>query len=239
MDTPGHMAARIAARREHRKRRIAAGALLSAVALVCALCAAFAYMNGLVSEKGANGAAIAISASFGAECPQDASLDALVETEGGVDGKNIAAAKAALSLAPTTALERMLAEGWKVVITSERDLSAYVDLGDTTVNAVTVFDEKRIYIATAADAETVALHEVAHWMDREAGGFSSSGEWEAAYEEEKPAYAEIDAYAASSKKEALAEMTNALLLGREKDAAAAPKCAAAAYGFIESYTTSS
>ena len=228
MTAPDIIAAQIVAARRRRKRRRFVAALLAVVTLICAASAALAYIDGIVSEKGKNGATIAALASVPTGYPEDATLDALVDTEGDVDGRNVSAAKAALSLAPRGALERMLEEGWRVAVTSERDLAAYVDLGGATVNAVTVFDEKRIYVSASTDAEDVVLHELAHWMDKKAGWFSSGDEWEDAYEEEKAAIAATDPYAASSREEALAETVNALLLGREKYAAAAPRCAAVA-----------
>lgn len=170
--------------------------------------------------------------------PPDAAAE-LLEFEGDVSAGVKAAAEETLSLAPEDALRRLGAYGWKVVFTESRDLREFVTTpgGDEPLG-VTAWAEKRIYVkATVGCASSTTLHEVSHWIDRESGWASSTGEWMEAYEAEKGVYASVSAYAAADAREMFAEVCDDVLLGRSANTAKAPRCAEicgqvlAQYGF--------
>ena len=103
------------------------------------------------------------------EALEDEAHSGSLIAEGKVPASLFREAEQVLALLPDGLMGEFRARGWAIVLTSTRDLSAYVPGGGRIVGA-TVFDEKRIYVE--ADVAVVAeslLHEMGHFADMSLG----------------------------------------------------------------------
>ena len=153
-------------------------------------------------------------AGGGEEALEDEEYGGSLVAEGKVPASLFREAERVLALLPDGLMGEFRARGWAIVLTSTRDLSAYVPGGGRIVGA-TVFDEKRIYIE--ADVAVVAeslLHEMGHFADMSLGWPSGGEAFLGAFEGERGAYAEADERGAGSAREAFAAVFNDICLER-------------------------
>jgi hypothetical protein len=148
----------------------------------------------------------------------------------------LAALTAILKGMPDEVISGIVEDGWQLVLVAEEDdLRDHVgDVDADRVTGVTSFSERRIYLLDDPDTvPATVLHEVAHVLDKSAGWFSSSVEWQEAYAAERTAYAETNSYASSTYKEMFAEVCNDLMLDRKEKLTACPRCSELAAAFLD------
>lgn len=131
-------------------------------------------------------------------------LDTITETE---------------SKLPEGTLDAFVADGWKLVVTTSRDLTSYAaaqgcDTQDYEITGLTDYDSKIIYVKASTIAIVNSLlHEYGHFEDYRRGWISDSAAFQAYYETtisdaSDISYATTNAYAISSSKELFASLFN-------------------------------
>ena len=116
-----------------------------------------------------------------------------------------------LALLPEGVYTGFLSDGWTISLVD--DAGAACGLGAAA--GATDFDSKTIYLTeTSSAVRGACLHEFGHYIDWKLGWASSSDGFESAYAAEREAYSAFSAHAASTEKEAFAEVINDILLGR-------------------------
>lgn len=203
-----------------------AGAIVALLALAAAVGAGCAYFAAggaapLSHERLIELRALTETATAGGgeealedEALEDEAHSGSLIAEGKVPASLFREAEQVLALLPDGLMGEFRARGWAIVLTSTRDLSAYVPGGGRIVG-VTVFDEKRIYVE--ADVTVVAeslLHEMGHFADMSLGWPSGGEAFLGAFEGERAAYAEADERGAGSAREAFAAVFNDICLER-------------------------